>query len=251
MDKPRIVIAMPTYNEAENIGKMLDVLTKNIFPQIKNHDMKVMIIDGHSPDGTWKIVAEKAKKNKAIVLLDEGKKSGLGAAYTNGFNYAIKTLKADGIMEMDADFQHDPNDIPRFLAEFDKGFDYVIGSRYIAGGSIPKDWSFKRKFLSVGGNLFTQTMLLSWNLHDFTTGFRLARAKGFLDTMDFERIFGTKSYAYKMMLLYEMKNRGAKIKEIPINFISREKGWSKMDSEDFVQSLKAIALIWKRRLGIS
>lgn len=242
---------MPTFNEAENIERMIDVLFKVEFPKIKGHDLFLLIVDSHSPDGTWEIVKEKMKKYKNLHLVDEGGKLGLGKAYIDGFNYAITKIKADAVMEMDADFQHDPADIPRFIAEFDKGFDYVIGARYIKGGSIPKDWGFKRKFLSVGGNLFTSVSLMTWDLHDFTTGYRLARVKGFLDKMDFEKIFGTKSYAYKMMLLYEMKKRGAKIKEIPITFISREKGWSKMDGDDFVQSLKAIMLIWKRRLGIS
>ncbi|MBI3559270.1 glycosyltransferase, partial [Candidatus Gottesmanbacteria bacterium] len=146
-----------------------------------------------------------------------------------------------------ADFQHDPNDIPRFIKEFDKGADYVIGSRYISGGSIPNGWGFKRKFLSVGGNLFARATLWMWDIHDFTTGFRLARVKGFLETINFEKIF-SKSYAYKMRLLYEMKRRGAKIKEIPINFAAREKGWSKMDSEDFFESLKIIWQIWKEKL---
>ncbi len=250
MTKPKIVIAMPTYNEAESIGKMLDVLTKDIFPKIKDHDVQVLVIDGHSPDGTWKIVAEKAKKNKSVVLLDEGKKSGLGAAYTNGFNYAIKTLKADAIMEMDSDFQHDPQDIPRFIAEFDKGHDYILGSRYIKGGSIPKEWGLDRKFLSVVGNLVYQFGLLMFDIHDFTTGYRLARVKDYLDSINFEKVF-SKSFAYKTRLLYEMKKRGAKIEEIPIKFGVRGAGDSKMTTNTLTESVKIIAVIWADRLGLS
>ncbi len=237
-----IVIAMPTYNEAENIGRMIDVLMKDVFPKIKNHKMMLLVIDDKSPDGTGEIV----KKHKEVFLLEENKE-GLGMAYARGFKYAINKLKADAVMEMDADFQHDPDDIPRFVAEFDKGADYIIGSRYISGGSIPKDWGFKRKFLSVGGNLFARTTLWMWNIHDFTTGFRLARVKGFLDKMNFDKVF-SKSYAYKIRLLYEMKKRGAKIKEIPITFANREKGWSKMDADDFFESLKVIGSIWKEKL---
>ncbi len=237
-----IVVTMPTFNEAENIGRMIDVLIKDIFPKIKNHKMMLLVVDDKSPDGTGEIV----KKHKEVFLL-EGNKEGLGRAYARGFRYAIDELKADAVMEMDADFQHDPNDIPRFVKEFDNGADYVIGSRYIPGGSIPKEWGFKRVFLSVGGNLFTRVTLWLWEVHDFTTGYRLARVKGFLDHLDFEKIF-SKSYAYKMRLLYEMKRQGAKIVEIPINFAAREKGWSKMDSDDFFESLKVIAQIWKERL---
>lgn len=245
-----IVVAMPTFNEAENIGRMIDVLFKDVFPKIKNHKMILLVMDDMSPDGTWKVVQEKAKKYKNLYLsLGKEKKGGLGAAYIRGFNYAIKELKADGIMEMDADFQHDPNDISRFVEKFNEGFDYIIGARNIEGGSIPKDWGFKRTFLSVVGNIFFRLTLLMWDHHDFTTGYRLARVKGFLDNINFEKLF-SKSYAYKVRLLYEMKKRHAKIIEIPITFVSREKGWSKMDSEDFFEQLKVIAIIWKDRLSL-
>lgn len=245
-----IVIVMPTFNEGENIGRMIDVLLREEFPKI-NHKMFLLVVDSHSPDGTWKVVEQKSKKYNNVILLDEGGKFGLGKAYIDGFNYAIKNLKADAVMEMDADFQHDPKDIKRFVTEFEKGNDYVIGARNIKGGSIPKDWGFKRIFLSVVGNYFTRITLLMLHIHDFTTGYRIARVKGYLDQMNFEKIFATRSYAYKMMLLFEMYRRGAKIKEIPIKFIRREKGWSKFDNEDFVQSLNAILMIWERRLGIS
>ncbi len=245
-----IVIVMPTFNEAENISRLIDILASEEFPKIKNHQMYLLVVDSHSPDGTWKIVKEKSQKFKSIILLDEGGKYGLGKAYIDGFKYAIKTLKADAVMEMDADFQHDPRDVKRFVEAFNKGADYVIGSRLIKGGSIPKEWGFKRKFLTKGGSLFARTTLLTWEVHDFTTGYRLARVKGFLDRMNFEKIF-SHSYAYKIRLLYEMKIRGAKIVEIPIKFIEREKGWSKMDSEDFFESLKVIGRIWLGKLGLS
>lgn len=241
-----IVVVIPTYNEAANIGKMIDVLCEQEFPNIKRHHMMLLVVDDKSPDGTGQIVKKKQKLHHNLHLL-EGDKEGLGAAYSRGFTYAIEKLKADGVMEMDADFQHDPKDIKRFVLEFDKGADYVIGSRFINGGSIPKDWGMKRIVLSVGGNLFTRLTLWMWDIHDFTTGFRLARVFGFLDSMNFSTLF-SKSYAYKMRLLYEMKIRGAKIKEIPIVFAKREKGWSKMDSEDFFESLKVIWDIWKEKL---
>ena len=242
-----IVVAMPTYNEAQNIGKMIDVLLGTEFPKVKGHKMVLLVIDDKSPDGTGRVVREKMKKYKDLYLLEE-EKQGLGAAYIRGFNFAMDKLKADGIMEMDADFQHDPTDVKRFVAEFNKGYDYIVGARFIPGGSIPKDWGIKRVILSVGGNLCFRVTLWLWDIHDFTTGFRLARVKGFLDQLDFEKIF-SKSYAYKVRLLYEARHRHMKIKEIPINFVSREKGWSKMDSEDFFESLKVIASIWKERLS--
>lgn len=245
----KVVIALVTYNEADNVGRIIDILCQKVFPKIKDHQMALLVVDDYSPDGTGKIVQEKMKKNKNV-FLSEGKHLGLGAAYTRGFRYAMNTLHADAVMEMDADFQHDPYDIPRFIDEFDKGFDYILGSRYVSGGSIPKQWGLERKFLSVVGNLIYQFGLLMFDVHDFTTGFRLARVKGFLDDINFEKVF-SKSFAYKTRLLYEMKKRGAKIKEIPIKFGLRETGDSKMTTNTFTESLRVIAVIWADRLGIT
>lgn len=245
-----IVIVMPTFNEGENIGRMIDILAGDQFPKIKSHKLYLLVVDSHSPDGTWKIVQEKSKKYKSVILLDEGGKYGLGKAYVDGFNYAIKQLKADAVMEMDADFQHDPADITRFVAEFDKGYDYILGTRYSDGGSIPKEWGFDRKFLSIVGNVTYQFGLLIFDVHDFTTGYRLARVKGFLETINFDKVF-SRSFAYKTRLLYEMKKRGAKIKEIPIKFGLRKVGDSKMTNNTITESIKVIALIWADRLGLT
>lgn len=244
-----IVVVIPTYNEAANIGRMIDVLVGREFPKIKDYRMILLVVDDSSPDGTGQIVRSKQSKYKNLYLL-EGKKEGLGAAYTRGFRYAIDKLSADGVMEMDADFQHDPADVKRFIAEFDRGYDYIIGSRYVSGGSIPKEWTIDRKFLSVIGNLVYQVSLLMFDIHDFTTGFRLARVKGFLDQINFERVF-SKAFSYKTRLLYEMKKRGAKIKEIPIKFNLRVSGDSKMTTNTFLEALKVIAAIWADRVGLS
>lgn len=245
----KIVIGMVTYNEVATIGRMIDELVGQEFPKIKNHEMALLVIDDYSPDGTGKVVRAKMKKYKNVYI-SEGEKMGLGAAYTRGFRYAINKLHADGVMEMDADFQHDPKDVKRFVAEFDKGYDYILGSRYVSNGSIPAEWGLDRKFLSVVGNLIYQFGLLMFDVHDFTTGFRLARVRGFLDQIDFEKVF-LKSFAYKTRLLYEMKKRGAKIQEIPIKFGLRETGDSKMTTNTFLDSLKVIANIWVDRLGLN
>ncbi len=245
-----IVIAMPTYNEAKNIGRMIETLVKDVFPRIKRHKMMLLVFDDTSPDGTWKVVQEKMKKYKNVYLSLAKEKKGLGAGYARAFHYAIDKLDADAVMEMDADFQHDPADVPRFVAEFDKGYDYILGSRYVAGGSIPKEWTLDRKFWSVCGNLVYQIGLLMFDVHDFTTGFRLARVKGFLDAINFEKVF-SKSFTYKTRLICEMKKRGAKVKEIPIKFGLRETGESKMETNTPIESLKVIAVIWADRLGLS
>ncbi len=247
--EPKVVIVMPTFNEKDSIGRMIDELCSRVFPRVKNHKMILLVVDDKSPDGTGKIVKEKMKRCKDLYLL-EGEKAGLGAAYTRGFRYAIDKLKADAIMEMDADFQHNPGDVPRFVAEFDKGYDYIIGSRYVSGGSIPEAWGLDRKFFSVAGNLIYRVSLLMFDIHDFTTGFRLARVKGYLDTINFGKVFSN-SFSYKERLLYEMKKRGAKIKEIPIKFDLRISGDSKMTTNTVTEQLKIIGVIWADRLGIT
>ena len=241
-----IIICMPTYNEKDNVGKMIDTLFQKIFPLIKKHKMMLLIFDDTSPDGTWKIVQEKMKKYKDLYLSLAKGKQGLGAGYARAFRYAIDELKADGVMEMDVDFQHDPKDIPRFVKAFDEGADYIIGSRYISNGSIPKEWDWDRKFLSVVGNLFYQYTLLMWNVHDFTTGYRLARVS-VLNKVNFDKVF-LKSFAYKTKLLEAIRRQGAKIVEIPIKFGLRGSGDSKMTTNTIADSLKIVVDIWQERL---
>lgn len=251
MKQPKIVVIIPTYNEIGHTRRMIEVVLDKVFPKIKNHEMILLYVDSHSPDGTWKLIKDQTKNYPGkLYLLDEGGKFGLGSAYIHGFRFAIDKLHADAVMEMDSDFQHDPNDVSRFVAEFDHGYDYILGSRYISGGSIPKEWGFDRKFLSIVGNFVYQSTLFMFDIHDFTTGFRLARVEGFLDNINFDKVF-SKSFAYKTRLLYEMKKRGAKIKEIPIQFGLRETGDSKMTNNTFTESLKVIATIWADRLGLS
>lgn len=250
----KIVVIIPTYNEAENIKKMIRVLFKEVFPKIKNHRMSLLVVDDFSPDKTGEIVKKFMKKNKNIHLLEK-RKEGLGAAYIQGFKYAIDKLLASAIIEMDADFQHNPKDIIRMVKSFEDGFDCVLGSRFTKGGHIPKDWGIKRVFLSVGGNFFIKTLLGISRVCDLTTGFRLTRVKGVLDKINFSKLY-SKSYAYKIHLLYEIMQRTPEIKEIPIVFISRKKGWSKMDSADFIESLNVVIKIrlisiWSKIAGFA
>lgn len=240
-----IVVIIPTYNEVENIGRMLDALTREVFPKIKNHNMRALVVDDNSPDGTAEVVRKKLKESKNIKLL-MGQKEGLGAAYIRGMKYAMQEMKADAVIEMDADFQHDPKEIVKFVKEFDSGYDYVIGSKYVKGGSVPKQWEFYRKFLSVGGNTFARIVLLIFSVRDVTSGFKLTKVKGFLDRMDLDRLL-SKSYAYKIHMMYEMvKEKGARVKEIPIKFHFREKGSSKIEHEDVFESLRVVILLFLR-----
>lgn len=232
----KTVVILPTYNEAENISPLIDILEEEF--KLIPHPIQILVVDDDSPDGTADIVREKIGQYGNIELLI-GQKEGLGAAYIRGMKYAMEKMGAEVVIEMDADFQHDPKDIKRLTLAIDQGCDYVLGSRFIAGGSIPKEWSLKRKFLSVLGNLFTRLVLGLWQIHDFTTGFKASRVRGFLDRINLDQVF-SKSYAYKIHLLYQMIGLGARVKEVPIQFAPREKGSSKMDLEDFLESLRVV-----------
>jgi len=175
----------------------------------------------------------------------ETEKNGLGAAYTYGFKHAMKEMGAEVLVEMDADFQHDPNDVPRLIEALDSGADYVIGSRFIKGGSIPKDWALYRKFLSWGGNIFSKLVLGMFTVNDFTSGFKASRVKGFAENLDLDNVL-SKGFAYKIDLLYKMHRLGAKIKEVPIAFGLREEGTSKMEGNNMFDSLKVVLML---RLG--
>lgn len=240
----KVFIIIPTYNERENIGPLVEALAGE-FKGIGDHQMNILVVDGQSPDGTALVVENLRKAYPNLYLLSVPK-GGLGTDYIKGMRHAIHQLGAEIVVEMDADFQHDPRYLKEFLRAVDEGYDYVLGSRFIKGGSIPKDWGFHRKFLSRFGNLFARLVLWHPHLHDITTGFKASRVKGFLDRIDLMRIL-SKSYAYKIHLLDEMVKGGARVKEVPIDFLSRERGSSKMDLEDFFESLRVVLTLRYRR----
>jgi dolichol-phosphate mannosyltransferase len=229
----KIVIILPTYNEKENIGKLIPLLIEEIFPQIKNHNMQLLVVDDDSPDGTSDVVREFMKKWKNIELLN-GAKNGLGAAYVKGMHYAMDNMGGEAVMEFDADFQHDPRDIPRLITAMDNGADYVIGSRYVPGGEIPKEWGIHRKIISRFGGLFAQVVLWRFNVHDMTSGYKLTKSS-FLKKVDLDHLY-SKYYAYKLHILHDVLKQGAKVAEVPIIFYERKEGSSKITRKDLFDS---------------
>lgn len=228
------VVVIPTYNEAETISKMIDHLFTITFPKSPNWNCKVLIVDAKSPDGTSEIVKEKQKKYPNLDLYVEEKKEGIGAAYVKGFRRAMKKLDADVVIEFDGDFQHPPETIPVMLNEIDNGYDYVLGSRKIKGGSNPKGWGFKRVFFSEVGGLAARFILFFptkkfFSITDPTTGLKASRVKGFVDKMDMDNLY-SRSFGYKLEFLYKMVSLGAKVKEIPLKFQLRKAGESKIAS---------------------
>lgn len=234
----KFVVIVPTFNEAGNVEKLIRV-TENEIASVVDNQIEFLFVDGNSPDGTAGIIKGLQNEYSNLHLIVEPGKQGLGAAYITGMKYAMKELKADVVIEMDADFQHDPADLKRFVVQIDAGADYVIGSRFTQGGSIPKDWAFYRRLLSVFGNLTSKIILNLPNITDYTTGYKASRVKGFLDQIDLEHL-ASRGFAYKMHLLSEMVDRGAKVKEIPIAFANREQGVSKMEGNNPFDSLKVV-----------
>jgi dolichol-phosphate mannosyltransferase len=248
-NRPQVaVLVIPTYNEAEIIGKMIDYLSLRVFPEIKNWRMKILVVDGNSPDGTGRIVLEKSKNYPDIYLFEETSKDGLGAAYLKGFKYAMDELKADAVFEFDADFQHPPEMIAPMLQEIDNGFDYVIGSRKASGGSNPKGWGLKRVFLSEAGGLVARFLLffpfgLFFKVTDPTTGLKVTRVKGCLERLCLDLAhLHTRGFAYKMQLLYETLQLGAKFKEVPLQFQARTTGESKIERNAVVDGIRVCLL---------
>jgi len=229
----KIVIILPTYNERINISKLIPLLEEEIFPRIKNHNIHILVVDDNSPDGTAEEVNVFKHKWKNISLLT-GKKKGLGAAYVKGIHYAMDKMNAEAVMEFDADFQHDPKDIPNLINALDNGADYVIGSRYIPGGKIPKEWGIHRKFISRIGGLFAQIVFWRWDIHDLTSGFKLTKTS-YLKKVDLEHLFSY-YYAYKLHILHDILKLGAKVKEVPIVFYERREGSSKITGKDLFDS---------------
>ncbi len=237
----RAVIVIPTYNERENIVRLLPILNSILTKEYAG-DFAILVVDGNSPDGTADAVKELSKSISSVHLLVEPEKRGLGMAYMSGFKHAMTNLGADILVEMDADFQHDPKDVPRLLQAIENGADYAIGSRFVKGGSIPKEWSFKRKFLSIGGNYVSKLILGIFSVNDFTSGFKASRVRGFVDKLDLDHIL-SKGFAYKIDLLYRMHKLGARIVEVPIAFGLRDRGDSKMESNNMVDSLRVVVLL--------
>jgi dolichol-phosphate mannosyltransferase len=225
-----IVIILPTYNEKDNIGPMLQALVEQ-FRKIP-HDMSILVVDDNSPDGTADIVRAHARTAPNLFLLS-GKKEGLGAAYIRGMKHATQELHADAVMEMDADFSHKPEDVPRLIEELDRGADFVIGSRYVPGGKIPEDWGFLRRMISRWGNVFARYVAGMYGVRDCTAGFRAIRSS-LIDKIDPDTL-RVKGYAFQISLLHEAILNRAVVREVPVEFVDRKRGQTKLGLSDIVE----------------
>jgi dolichol-phosphate mannosyltransferase len=227
----KTLIIIPTYNELENLRPLL----QEIFSYAQETD--VLIVDDNSPDGTGKLADEIHNENPQVHVLHRAGKLGLGTAYIAGFKYAV-AHDYDAAFEMDADFSHDPRYLPDFLKAIEHA-DLVIGSRYIPGGGTP-NWSFLRRFISGGGNIFARFML-GIPVQDCTAGFRCYRRQ-VLESIDLDTI-QSQGYAFQVEMAYRVMRQGFKIVETPIVFMDRRIGKSKMSRkiviEAFIYVLRA------------
>jgi dolichol-phosphate mannosyltransferase len=204
--------------------------------------MHLLVVDDNSPDGTGELVKDKMKKYDNLHLLT-GEKQGLGWAYIRGMKHAMKELKADAVMEMDADFQHPPRFVKPMVDAYLAGADYCIGSRYIKGGSVPKEWAMSRKAVSFFGNLFIRLVLLKPALHDLTTGFRLTRVKDVLEKIDLDNLMEPKRFAYKVDLLYQSIKNAKKVVEVPLEFAPRVEEASKFNPKEMISTFKVAIIL--------
>ena len=226
----KAVIVIPTYNEAGNIQNLIEQIFAEA-EKIDDWSVELLIVDSNSPDKTAAIVKSLQKNYPELHIL-ETKKEGLGKAYIQGFDYAIENLKAYIVFEMDADFSHDPKKIPDFLKKIEDGADFVIGSRYIKGGSIPKNWGFHRKLFSVLGNLIIRLGFMKLRISDWTSGYRAIKAWIVKSAID--KVKNYSGYVFQVAILDEALKKNAKIVEVPINFIDRTYGKSKINSLQFI-----------------
>ncbi|MFH1824563.1 MAG: polyprenol monophosphomannose synthase [Candidatus Firestonebacteria bacterium] len=226
----KCLAVIPTYNENANIESLI----RKILEYVENID--ILIIDDNSPDGTGKIVEEISKSNPRVKLFKREGKKGLGSAYLMGFKYALQA-NYDVVFEMDADFSHDPMMLPVFIEKI-KESDLVVGSRYLNGISVV-NWPLRRLILSLLANFYIR-LILNIPVKDCTSGFKCFR-KEVLNSIDLDKI-KSEGYSFQIEMNYYAFRKGFKIEEIPIIFVDRHSGFSKMSRKI---ALEALFLPWK------
>jgi dolichol-phosphate mannosyltransferase len=232
MSKAFVVI--PTYNEQDNLQRLIEQVLQ------QDASLQVLVVDDNSPDGTGRLADELASTNDRIHVLHRPSKLGLGSAYRDGFRRAMQ-LGADLLIEMDADFSHDPALLPVFLEQI-KTHDLVIGSRYLNGISVV-NWPLRRLMLSYGANWYTR-LVTGLTIMDCTSGFKCFR-RSLIELIDLDRV-KSDGYSFQIEMHFRSAELGARITEVPIIFIDRRVGQSKM-SKRIVR--EAVLMVWKLKLG--
>lgn len=230
-------MVLPTYNEAQNIERVLEAV-RGVLPEAS-----VLVVDDDSPDQTAELVAKLSVRLGQVEVLRRPAKSGLGTAYRDGFTWGLER-GFEALVEMDSDLSHDPADLPALLSPLEEGYDLVIGSRYVPGGSIP-DWSVVRRLLSRGGNLYADRML-GLGVQDSTSGFRAYRST-VLERIDLGSVRAG-GYGFQVEMTYRAIGAGAVVREVPIRFVDRELGQSKMSAGTVVEAFSLVTAFGIGRL---
>jgi dolichol-phosphate mannosyltransferase len=233
----RATICLPTYNERANLEPMIDALR-----DVLREGDRVLVVDDNSPDGTGEIADRLADELGFIDVLHRPQKKGLGPAYLAGFKRAL----ADGaelVLEMDCDFSHDPEAVPRLIAAAEGGADVVLGSRYVRGGRVG-NWGLIRRAISRGASLYT-ALFLQMGVRDPTGGFKCFRRR-VLETLDLDAITA-KGYAFQIETTYRARQAGFRIVEVPISFVDRTAGHSKMSRTIVLEAIWRVPLLRLRR----
>jgi dolichol-phosphate mannosyltransferase len=226
MSVPRAVVCLPTYNERENLERMIAAL--------EPLGVDVLVIDDNSPDGTGEIADRLAAERDWVSVLHRPRKDGLGPAYVAGFGEVLRG-GAEFVLEMDCDFSHDPADVPRLIQACADGADFALGSRYVAGGGT-ENWGILRRLVSRGASVYTRILLMP--VHDSTGGFKCFRRE-VLETVDIDAI-SSKGYAFQIELTYRALRAGFRVAEVPILFRDRTHGRSKMSRGIFLEAVARV-----------
>ncbi len=236
----RIYIVIPTYNEKENIKRLIPKI--EAIRESVRLNLRIIVVDDASPDGTAEEVERLARKYGNITVIRRPGKLGIGSAYKDGFRAALN-MGADIIIEMDADLSHDPKYLPTLIDEASKGKDLVIGSRYISGGSVP-GWSFKRELISKVANLYAKT-LLGLKPKDVTSGYRAFRAEALMKA-DYSAV-KSEGYLFQVEVVYRFKQKNLRVSEIPISFTDRRAGKSKLGALEILKFAVGILYLFLER----
>ncbi len=226
------IVIIPTYNERENIEAIIRAV------MALEKEMDILVVDDNSPDGTAGIVRQlmDGDLSDRLFIIERSGKLGLGTAYIAGFHWAL-TKDYDYIFEMDADFSHDPKDLPRLYAACaEEGYDVAIGSRYITGANVV-DWPLQRVLLSYGASIYVR-MITSLPIHDTTAGFVCYRRR-VLERMELDKI-RFKGYAFQIEMKFTAYKMGCRMKEVSVVFVNRKEGLSKMSGDIFGEALTGV-----------
>ncbi len=226
----RTTVCLPTYNERENVESMVRALG--------DKDVRVLVVDDNSPDGTGEIADRLAAEHSFVDVLHRPRKEGLGPAYLAGFRRAL----ADGaelVLEMDCDFSHDPADVPRLIQAVEDGADLALGSRYVDGGEVA-NWGRVRRFVSTGGSWYAR-LVLGVGVRDLTGGFKCYR-QAVLERIDLDGVH-SKGYAFQIETTYRTLRAGFRVVEVPIRFVDRAEGHSKMSRSIVLEAVWKVPLL--------